>query len=169
MTGISPPPFRIYLLRHARAASARPGERDFDRPLDDEGYAEAEIVADKAADKGYTPDLVISSTAVRCRQTADAVRRAVGSTVEFRFVDELYNATLNTYVEIITSQVADNSVMLVGHNPIMEQALEILIGREAMATALPYGFPTAGLAVVDADIKAGSAETVWILSDFLTE
>ncbi len=169
MTSISPPPFRIYLLRHARAASARPGERDFDRALDDSGYAEAEIVADKAADRGYVPDLVISSTAVRCRQTSEAIRRAIGPSVEFRFVDELYNASSSTYLDIIASQVTDNSVMLVGHNPVMEQTLATLIGDEAMAFRLPHGFPTAGLAVIDADRDAVSARAGWTLSDFLTE
>ncbi|MBB3607726.1 histidine phosphatase family protein [Rhizobium sp. BK602] len=163
MTSISPPPSRIYLLRHADAQHATPGQRDFDRPLSDDGYAAAEIVADKAADKDYKPDLVISSTALRCRQTADAVRRAMTPAPEFLFVDALYNATLDTYLDIISSQTTVNSVMLVGHNPVIEQTLEALIGHDALAAALPNGFPTAGLAVVDAT-RSG-----WILKEFLTE
>ncbi|MEZ2219392.1 histidine phosphatase family protein [Rhizobium sp. RCC_161_2] len=163
MTSISPPPSRIYLLRHAKAQHAAPGQRDFDRPLSDDGYADAEIVADKAADKDYKPDLVISSTALRCRQTADAVRRAMTPPPEFRFVDALYNATLDVYLEIISSQVTEESVMLVGHNPIIEQTLEALIGHDALVAALPAGFPTAGLAVIDATSSG------WILTEFITE
>ncbi|KQV81656.1 histidine phosphatase family protein [Rhizobium sp. Root1220] len=164
MAAISPPPSRIYLLRHADAAWAGPGQRDFDRPLNQKGYDDAEIIADSAADKGYRPDLVLSSTAVRCRDTANAVRRAMGETVDMRFVDELYNASPDTYLEIIDSQDV-GSVMLVGHNPTMEQTLEALIGHEAVSRALPNGFPTAGLAIIDFDGPARG----WRLVDFLID
>ncbi|NKK18795.1 SixA phosphatase family protein [Rhizobium leguminosarum] len=162
MTVPLPPPNRIYLLRHANAAQAEPGQRDFDRPLNENGFGDAEIIADKAADKGYRPDLLISSTALRCRGTADAVYRAMGLTLEVRYVDALYNATVDNYLEIIDAQ-EEAAVMLVGHNPTMEQALETLIGHDAMVSALPGGFPTAGLAVLDFDASA----TVWHLTDFL--
>ena len=163
MVSISPPPSRIYLLRHAEAQQAAPGQKDFDRPLSDNGYAAAEIVADEAADKGYKPDLVISSTAMRCRQTADAMRRAVTPSTEFRFVDALYNGTPDIYLSLISAQTDQDSVMLVAHNPVIELTLAALIGREAMAGALPRGFPTAGLAVVD------STPSGWVLTDFITE
>ncbi|MBB2683129.1 SixA phosphatase family protein [Rhizobium sophoriradicis] len=162
MTVPLPPPNRIYLLRHAEAALAEPGQRDFDRPLNEKGYGDAEIIADKAADKGYRPDLLISSTALRCRDTADAVHRAVGSGLDVRYVDALYNATVDTYLEIVDAQ-DQAAVMLVGHNPTMEQALEALIGPEAMVSALPGGFPTAGLAVIDFDVSV----TAWRLTDFV--
>ena len=60
MPAILPPPTRIYLLRHAEAAWALPGQKDFDRPLSEKGYADAEVVADRASDMGYKPDLVLS-------------------------------------------------------------------------------------------------------------
>ncbi|NTF42178.1 histidine phosphatase family protein [Rhizobium rhizogenes] len=163
MTTLSPPPSRVYLLRHAEARQAAPGQRDFDRPLSENGYAAAEIVADEVADKGYKPDLIISSTALRCRQTADAMRRVVSPSTEFRFVDALYNGTLDTYLSLIASQTDHKSVMLVAHNPIIEQTLETLIGLDALTTALPRGFPTAGLAVIDATPSG------WSLTDFVTE
>jgi phosphohistidine phosphatase len=166
MTGISPPPSRIYLLRHAKAAPAQSGQRDFDRPLSNEGYAEAEIVADRMADEGYEPELVIASTAQRCRQTAEAIRRAVGPDASFRFVDELYDARPSTYIEILSSQGSVGSVMLVGHNPVIELTLMALIGPDAMAAALPDGYPTAGLAVIDAD---AASPVGWTLREFIEE
>jgi phosphohistidine phosphatase len=168
MTVISPPPYRIYLLRHANALSARAGERDFDRGLSDEGYADAEIVADKAADKGYAPDLVIASTALRCRQTADAMRRVLQPDVEFRFVDTLYNASSDSYLNIIASQAGANYLMLVGHNPSISQTLASLVGETAASSALRGGYPTAGLAVIDSDHSAPAGRTRWILTDFIT-
>jgi phosphohistidine phosphatase len=163
---ISPPPFRIYLLRHAEAAAAKSGGRDNDRPLNHRGFSDAEVVADKAADKGYKPDLVISSTALRCRQTAEAVRRATDPSVEFRFVDSIYNGTTNIYLELLASQTTVNSVMLVGHNPTIRQTLETLIGHDALTKALPSGFPTAGLAVLDPMTDAVQG---WVLTDFISD
>ncbi|WP_454849637.1 SixA phosphatase family protein [Rhizobium binxianense] len=164
MAALLPPPTRIYLLRHAEAAWAEPGQRDFDRPLNEKGYGDAEIVADRAADKGYRPDLLLSSTALRCRDTAEAVHRAMGSSLDMRFVDALYNASVDTYLDIIDAQHVA-TVMLVGHNPTMEQALEIIIGHEAMVATLPGGFPTAGLVVLDFD----QAASLWRLTDFLID
>jgi phosphohistidine phosphatase len=163
MTSISPPPSRIYLLRHAEAQHAAPGQKDFDRPLSDNGYAAAEIVADEAADKGYKPDLIISSTALRCRQTAAAMRRVVAPSTEFRFVDAVYNGSPDIYLSLISAQTNQDSVMLVAHNPTIELTLASLIGREALADALPHGFPTAGLAVLD------FTPSGWVLTDFVTE
>jgi phosphohistidine phosphatase len=55
--------------------------------------------------------------------------------------------------------------MLVGHNPTMEQTLEALIGHGALCQALPTGFPTAGLAVLDYDRGLPG----WRLVDFVID
>lgn len=164
MAATSPMPSRIYLLRHAEAAWAQPGERDFDRALTEKGYDDAEIAADRAADKGYRPDLVLSSTARRCRETADAVHRAMGLSLEIRYIDELYNATPEAYLAVIDAQDVD-AVMIVGHNPTIEQTLEALIGHDALLRSLPDGFPAAGLAVLDFDTEASA----WKLREFLRD
>lgn len=155
-------PQRIYLLRHAKSGWAEPGGRDFDRSLSDAGFAEAEVVAELASDKGYRPDLVVSSTAKRCRQTADAINRAFSGLVEFRYVDELYNAPAEVYLEIVTATRGVASLMLVGHNPALEEVFARLCGNEVMARTVPEGYPTSGLAVID----AGDGET-YTLRDFL--
>jgi len=164
MAATLPSPSRIYLLRHAEAVWPQPGQGDFDRDLSEKGYGDAEIVADRAADKGYRPDILISSTALRCRDTAEAMHRAMDETLDMRFVDTLYNASVDTYLEIIDAQDV-GAVMLVGHNPTMEQALQALIGHEAMASSLPSGFPTSGLAVIDYDASA----LTWRLIDFVID
>jgi len=162
---IEPEPFRIYLMRHAQAASALPGGRDFDRMLDDRGYAQAEMVADRAADLGYVPDCLVSSTAARCRQTAEIVRRAVGETLEIQLVDELYNGTPDLYATIIAGQRPARSVMLIGHNPSIDQLLEGLIGKAQRRGAMPGGYPTAGLAVLD--YVADKESSGWMLTNLL--
>ncbi|CAD7045330.1 histidine phosphatase family protein [Pseudorhizobium endolithicum] len=159
-------PSRIYLLRHARSAWAQPGERDFDRPLDEEGFAEAEILADRAVDLGYRPVRIVSSTALRCRQTAEAMRRALDHDLELLFADELYNASYDVYLEMIASTNDAESLMFIGHNPTIEEVLERLAGSDRTAAAIPTGYPTAGLAVLDR--PQGSDGRYWDIVDFLT-
>lgn len=144
------PVFRLYLLRHAKAAWALPGQKDFDRTLDDTGFADAEVVADMAADQGLRPDLVVSSTAARCRQTADAFRRAMGEDLDIRYVDGLYAGGADVYRNIIGSpDPAPSALMVVGHNPVIEEILREILGDKASAKAIPTGYPTGALAVID--------------------
>jgi len=144
--------FRLYLLRHAKAAWALPGQKDFDRALDDAGFAQAEIVADIAADRGLVPDLVLCSTAFRCRQTAEALRRAMKEDLDIRCLDALYAGGANIYRDIIGGQDGTlSSLMVVGHNPAIEEVLREALGEEATAEAMPGGYPPGALAVIDFD------------------
>lgn len=166
MRNLLPPPARICLLRHANAAWPQPGERDFDRALDDRGFAEAEIVAQQAADRGYVPDLIISSTALRCRQTVEALLRTANIDNEALFVDELYNAPLENYLALLESQNAAE-ILLVGHNPAMETLLETIIGTDGAAAVVPRGYPTAGYCVLDHDASQADQSLSWKVTAFL--
>lgn len=143
--------FRLYLLRHARAGWAEPGKSDFDRTLDDHGYAEAEILAEEMADQGYRPQIVISSTAVRCRETAEPLKRTLGEELPIEYVDTLYGGTINTYAEVAFADRTETAVMIVGHNPMMEEFFRLVVGLPVADTAAPNGFPTAALATIDFD------------------
>ena len=75
-----------------------------------------------------------------------------------------------TYLEALEEVGASGSVMLVGHNPGIEEAFLMLAGHDAFNKACPYGFPTAGIAVLDynADTSSLSSEhTGWVVTDFL--
>jgi phosphohistidine phosphatase len=167
MTVINSPPSRLYLLRHAKSGWAEPGQRDFDRELDRQGFAEAEVVADKASDLNYRPDRVLCSTATRCRQTADAIRRAIDETMEPSFIDELYNGSLATYLVVLQNQRDVDSLMIIGHNPTMEELLEALVGPTQMMAAVPASYPPGGLAVLDHRADAAANEQSWFIRDFL--
>ncbi|MEK1931100.1 MAG: histidine phosphatase family protein [Pararhizobium sp.] len=147
MSAPTAPGFRLYLLRHAKAGWALPGQKDFDRTLGDVGFVEAKIVAEMAADLGFAPALILSSPAVRCRQTAEAFRRAMGEGPEIRYIDTLYTGADDTYRDIITSQCSLASLMVVGHNPVIEEILREILGEQA--AAIPYGYPPGALAVID--------------------
>ncbi len=146
-----PAAFRLYLLRHARASWARPGETDFQRTLDDAGFAEAEIVADKAADLGFVPALVLCSTAERCRQTIEPFRRAISEELDIRFLDTLYTGAIDEYRTLIAGNDDGPSLMIVGHNPSIQEVFFSLVESAAAENAAPQGFQPGMLAVIDFD------------------
>ncbi len=141
--------FRLFLLRHARSGWALPGQRDFDRTLDDLGRAEAQLTAQAAAERGIRPDLILCSTAVRCRQTAEPLYRTLGEDIDILYMDELYTGPVAFYRSLVEAHADRASLMLVGHNPMIEELFRQLLGEEVAAAALGEGYPPAGLAVID--------------------
>ncbi|OCP19064.1 MULTISPECIES: histidine phosphatase family protein [unclassified Ensifer] len=157
-------PFRLLLLRHARSGWALPGQRDFDRALDDTGYAEAELIAEMAADRGIRPELILCSTAVRCRQTAEPFFRTVSEDLEIRYVDELYTGPASVYTDIINAHRHLSSLMIVGHNPMIDELFHRLAGNEVATDALAHGYPPAALAILDMQAGAGSGAAATLVS-----
>ena len=67
---------------------------------------------------------------------------------------------------MIASSTEAESMMFIGHNPTIEEVFEKLAGADTTAAAIPTGYPTAGLAVLER--PAASHERHWTLTDFLT-
>lgn len=168
MPFLPPPPPRLYLMRHAQSGWALPGQTDFDRKLDETGTDEAADVAGRAARRGYRPDIILSSTARRCRDTAAIFLDAFADRPDTVFSDDLYNAPPAAYFELITHHAEKGSVMVLGHNPAMEEILERLAGARATAEAAPDGYPTAGFAVLTHDGARSGSEDSFQLTEFIT-
>ena len=101
----SSPPATIYLLRHAHAAWAHPGLRDFDRQLDERGMEDANLVGHALARLEQQPAAVVCSTAARCRQTSEIVVSHLRQTPEIHYTDALYNDDHRRYIDLL-SQLA---------------------------------------------------------------
>lgn len=142
---------RLYLLRHASAAAAAPGMADFDRPLDRRGHADARAAGEAMAAGGHRPALVLCSAARRAHETWTGVEAALAPHAgEVRLLRALYGTDARGYIDAIRSAGDDvESVLLVGHNPTMEETAFLLAadGHERFAN----GFPTSGLAIFGFD------------------
>lgn len=103
------------------------------------------------ADQGYRPQVVVSSTAVRCKETAEPLRRALGEELSIEYVDTLYLGSVSTYAEVAFASRAEASLLIVGHNPTIEEFFRLLVGPQIADATAPKGFPTAGLATIDFD------------------
>lgn len=140
---------RAFLLRHAKAGWARPGMGDRDRPLNDRGRRDARAIGAAMLARSYRPALIFCSPALRARETLDGVAFSLDAR-NVIFSDALYATDAAGYLAVIRGAGDAESVLLVGHNPMMEDiGTALAAGGDAEALhMLAGGFPTAGLAVI---------------------
>jgi phosphohistidine phosphatase len=126
----------LVFLRHAKAENGSAGSPDFDRALNDRGRKEAQAVGVFIREQNLGLDLVLSSTAKRARETTELVLASANLAVDVRYDQRIYEAGPLRLLEVV-SQIEEerSSVLLVGHNPGIEELLQLLTGRlEHMAT-----------------------------------
>jgi phosphohistidine phosphatase len=125
----------LHLLRHAKSDWSDGAFPDHDRPLNGRGKQARLLVADHV--QGWSLDRVLCSTARRARATAKPVVATLGCPLEL--VDALYGASPGELIGVVQAvDEADRAVMVVGHNPTMEEVTAALCGHSP-----PY--PTAAL------------------------
>lgn len=146
---------RLYLLRHAKARWAEPGQRDFDRSLDATGIADAERLGAYLKEHGLKPARIAASSSRRTRETVAALDGIVPDD-RIAYLDTLYDATAVQALEIVRAEADGGDLMIVGHNPVMEDLAAALVGEDT--DALQAGFPTCGLAVITFDAALSSIE-----------
>ena len=148
----------IILLRHAHADPASTGQSDMDRPLSPEGLAEAEAAGRWLREHGLVPDRVLCSPSRRTRETLEAVLGAVGY-VDQRLEPSIYEATPGTLMELADGHQDAERLLLVGHNPGLEQLASLLASGQSGDFR---GMPAGGIAVLKlpagADLEPGAAE-----------
>ena len=140
----------LYLLRHAKSSWDDPSLKDFDRPLNDRGLKAAPRVGAYMLKKEIRPDFMLSSPALRARQTTHIVCEAAGLSSLINFDERIYEAGVQRLFEIVTG-FADgiNTALMVGHNPGFEELLSALTGESQR-------MPTAALACIELKIKKWS-------------
>ena len=137
----------LLLLRHAKSSWKDDNLDDHDRPLNKRGKREAPRMGQLLKDENLLPDLIVCSSARRCRKTAEHVIQNSGYRGETRITSELYEAGAVPLRQILARMPdAQQSVLLIAHNPGMEELLESLIGVYTPLT-------TAALAQVELPIR----------------
>jgi phosphohistidine phosphatase len=141
---------RLYLLRHAKSSWKDNSLADRDRPLAGRGKRAAKALARHIEAEGIRPDLVMCSPARRARETLERAERAFGDGVEITLDEELYGASeteLLSRLKAVPDEVG--SVMLIGHNPGLEELALALASEGAGLARMREKYPTAALATID--------------------
>lgn len=127
----------LLLLRHAKSSWDDHSLADRERPLNARGLAAAPFIGERLSSLKPRPDVIVSSPAVRARETASLIRAAGLREVPLVLNEKIYEASPNTLREVALSFPEDAScVLVVGHNPGLEGFIHYLTGvLEPMPTA----------------------------------
>lgn len=131
----------LLFMRHAKARQDE-DVSDHDRALNGRGERAAAEMGRALVEAGVAPDLIVSSTALRARSTAFAVAAALGWSPEVRLRRSLYMAEPRAILREAAALPDEHvCVLLVGHNPGMEELVsELAARRESMPTAAIASF-----------------------------
>lgn len=117
----------LALVRHAKSDWGDPALDDHDRPLNERGYRDAPLMAERLAATGFRPDAILSSTAVRAATTADFFSGPFGVPVEL--YDELYGAPASVLLRTAAERGVER-VIVVAHDPGMTALASQLSGGD---------------------------------------
>lgn len=165
---LSEQPRTLVVMRHSKAEHAGPS--DMERELADRGLADAAEAGTWLAGRGIRPDVVLVSSAVRTRQTWQAVAEGAGWDVETAAYDDgLYDAGPETALDLLRSTDTEvRTAMVIGHNPTMAYLAQLLDdgdGDEEASGQMAWGFPTSAVVVLTydgswADLDEGGGRVV---------
>ncbi|CAN7703319.1 histidine phosphatase family protein [Phyllobacterium sp. LjRoot231] len=149
---------RLILLRHAKS-DWPDGIDDHERPLAKRGRQNSPLMGTYMAKERLRPNLAIVSTARRARETWKLVRAAFKRDISQRKESRIYDASAKAILDVINTTAPDvKALLLVGHNPGLQDLALRLIGKGSPSdlSRLHRKFPTAGLVVIEFDVKRWS-------------
>ena len=139
----------LTLLRHAKSGWDNPALRDFDRPLNARGRNAARAMGREMRRLGLGFDLILASPAARVTETLIELAQGYGGAVETRFDEALYLAPPETLLALVrAADDAEARLLVVGHNPGMEQLALLLSEAGALRDQIAVKYPTAALAEI---------------------
>lgn len=142
-------PRTLILLRHGKSDWSTNAD-DFDRPLKKRGRTASVQVGKWLSENKLVPDFVITSRAKRAAQTAELACEAMGIRKKDIYQQKhIYLATPEELLFVLENCPEQaNSVMLVGHNPGLEELLYFLVDGQITIPEDGKILPTATLAIL---------------------
>jgi phosphohistidine phosphatase len=143
---------RLILTRHAKSSWDDPLTPDHDRPLNERGKTAAADLGQWLASRGYVPDEVFCSDALRTRKTWSGIAPALPGAPVLELKPSLYHAGPDVMLAVLRHASAD-CVMMIGHNPgIAEFAARLVASPPKNPEFARY--PTGATLVVDFAVDA---------------
>src|SRR3954464_7971536 len=122
----------VILLRHGKSSWSDSTLADIDRPLPPRGKRAPRKLAKYIRRRSIRPALVLCSPALRTRQTFEAGEASLGKRCVGEGEPELYAASEQELLERLQALPESvSSVMLIGHNPGLQDLALLLASRGA--------------------------------------
>jgi len=138
----------LLLMRHAKSSWKNSGLSDHDRPLNKRGERACRLMGTLLHEQNLIPDKIICSTAVRAKKTVEGLLETLSFENEIDYTRDLYHADVDSMVEQLQTIPEDiEIVMLVGHNPGMDEFLDVICDEQDH-------MPTAAIAEIEFDIPS---------------
>ena len=144
----------LLVLRHAKSDRSDAALRDHDRPLAPRGERDAPQMGTALVALDMIPDRILTSTAVRARETAHLVAAAMGYGGEIIEEPDIYGASVDALLDALRECGDEATVLLVGHNPGLEELVCLLTGGHDAEAIIRL--PTAGLVCLALDVEEWS-------------
>lgn len=141
----------LYLLRHAKSSWDAPTLTDHDRPLAGRGRRACKTITEHLRRQQITPELVLCSSSARTRETLARISGGFDGAIQVQVEVEpgLYGASSVELLARLRQVPSDvGSVMLVGHQPAIQELALALAGAGSQLERLSEKFPTAALATL---------------------
>lgn len=133
----------LIIWRHAKSDWSDESLADFDRPLSERGRRNANKMAAWLEAQQVQPDVILCSTARRAQQTLN--RLCKDCDMQVHNLDSLYLADLPTLLNEL-AKVEGERIMLIGHNPGLENLVDYLHARPADNSGQVKSLSTAAVA-----------------------
>ena len=133
----------LLLMRHAKSGWDDPSLADHDRPLNARGRKAAPRMGELLVERGLVPELIITSTARRAFDTANAVVASTGYDGRIEVTRRLYLAEPQGFFDVLSEiEQPYARVLMVGHNPGISELSSLLTGES-------IELPTAAIARIE--------------------
>lgn len=151
---------RLILTRHAKSSWDDPLTPDHDRPLNERGKAAAADLGQWLSSRGYIPDEVLCSDALRTRKTFSGIAPALPATPVLELKPALYHAGPDVMLAVLRHAKGE-VVMMIGHNPGIAEFAARIVAQAPLSPDFSR-YPTGATLVADfaidswADLTFGS-------------
>jgi phosphohistidine phosphatase len=148
----------LFLMRHAKSSWDDKIADDRDRLLSKRGKKNAERMGELLKHEKLIPGLILASSAARASQTAEILMDELKYKGDVCFLNRLYMAEMDAYIEEIQG-ISDTTdmVLVIGHSPTLDYLLQTLTGVvETVPTAAlaQLAVPVDSWAEFQADTRA---------------
>ena len=136
---------QLLIMRHAKSDWNDANIIDFNRPLNPRGLTNAPIMGKRLKEKGFIPELIITSPALRALTTCEIVVNELGlDRQEIQTDKKIYNADVKSLLNIINNlDNSKNSAALFGHNNGITDLTVYLTDADI------FNIPTSGVVLID--------------------
>ena len=144
---------KLVVMRHAAAETV--ADSDASRALTRRGARDAAIAGKWLVDQTFVPDHALVSSALRTRQTWEAMARAAGWDLSPEVQPALYAAGAESALDLLRAvPVEATQLVVLGHNPTVSYLALMLAdgaGDPVAMRAMGAGYPTSATALFEVE------------------